>query len=698
MSVLSNTDEALYKILVGKNTETKFSDILSDENLVNILKNIDGVNTKKVDYISGMLNLFNEYYDKIETNKYADSLCTRISKLIIKEFCCDKYNSNYPKDMFSGNFINYLHDYELLYSNLKTNTRSLTLNVFQSIINDKKTIDYFNFSLNTEHIEEYEFIVSKLTRTLNTQIYTYLTPSQSLLTRCINFLDLIQNLVDNKNDSDVEEEEFLDLMSLLEKARRLYMLIYSSVSDIISIDSHTLNVYTETGSPNNYLNSSVLVQMQKQIQEFKTYIESLRKLNHFSEDVISNIEAFKIENSDTDSELIENQVRTITYLFNTDTFLGQDTKFNEFVEKTKGHIPTILKSEKINIHNKTKLVLELDEKFLSDNIDELVNLFIDIEKYNPESGYNEKHKLRNKVLNVLIYADKVTNLSELSNEKLNEFITILTSHFLFLFTQFKDAKVKLENVNNYNPTYTVQIAIYTKYLDEVSKFITKFATINDITKNSHFIYKQIELYFSIIQLSVNSRIYSEVPLFQNSSLSRKILTPICSKKLEEIYQNLFTNLEYLSNCDNFILDYAKNTSLFNPKEYEQTVKYFGEFVYNIHKKTKISDLVIELVEKIESKIEELESKEETFDEPIPDKFLDPIMCTPIEKPIEIPEVKQIVDYYTINNHLTFSHTNPFTNSPLTKEELRTYNEEDEVKERIKSFMNNLTKWKNEHKI
>ena len=84
----------------------------------------------------------------------------------------------------------------------------------------------------------------------------------------------------------------------------------------------------------------------------------------------------------------------------------------------------------------------------------------------------------------------------------------------------------------------------------------------------------------------------------------------------------------MSNCDNFILDYAKNTSLFNPKEYEQTVKYFGEFVYNIHKKTKISDLVIELVEKIESKIEELESKEETFDEPIPDKFLDPIMCTP----------------------------------------------------------------------
>ena len=74
------------------------------------------------------------------------------------------------------------------------------------------------------------------------------------------------------------------------------------------------------------------------------------------------------------------------------------------------------------------------------------------------------------------------------------------------------------------------------------------------------------------------------------------------------------------------------------------------------------------------------------------------MCTPIEKPIEIPEVKQIVDYYTINNHLTFSHTNPFTNSPLTKEELRTYNEEDQVQERIKSFMNNLTKWKNEHKI
>ena len=698
MSVLSNTDEALYKILVGKNTETKFSDILSDENLVNILKNIDGINTKKLDYITSMLSLFNQYYDSVETNMYSEDLCLRISKLIIKEFCCDKYNSNYPTDMFSGNFIKYLYDYELLYTNLKTNTRSLTLNVFQSIINDKKTIDYFKFSLNTEHIEDYEFIISKLTRTLNTQIYTYLTPSQSLLTRCLNFLGLIQNLVDNKNDSDVDDEEFLDLMSLLEKAKHLYMLIYSSVSDIISIDSHTLNIYTETGSPNNYLNSTVLVQMQKQIHEFKTYIDSLRKLNYFSENVISNIEAFKIENSHTDSELIENQVRTITYLFNTDTFLGESSKFNEFVENTKRHIPTILKSDKINIHNKTKLVLELDEKFLSDNIDDLINLFIDIEKYNPESGYNEKHKLRNKVLNVLIYSDKVNYLSKLCNDKLNEFITILTSHFLFLFTQFKDTKVKLENVNNYNPTYTIQIAVYTKYLDEVSKFISKFTKIDNITKNSHFIYKQIELYFSIIQLSVNSRIYSEVPLFQNSSLSRKILTPNCSKKLECIYQNLFTNLEYLSKYDNFIEDYAKHTSLFNSKEYEQTVKYFGEFVYNIDNKNKISDLIIKLVENIENKIKELESKEETFDEPIPDKFLDPIMCTPIEKPIEIPGVKQIVDYYTINNHLTFSHTNPFTNSPLTKEELRTYNEEADVKERIKKFSDDLTEWKTQHKI
>ena len=698
MSVLSNTDQALYEILTGKVKESQFCDVLKDENLINILKNIDGINTKKLDYIQNMLTLFNTYYPSVKTNNYSSEICSRVSKIIIKEFCCDKYNSNYPPDMFNSNFIEYLYDNYMLYDNLKTNSRSVTLNVFHSLINDKKTIEYFKIKLNMEHIEEYENLISKLTSILNTQIYTYISPSQSLLNRCINFLGLVQDLINNKNDSDVEEDEFLDLMGLLEKSKHLYMLIYSCVSDIISIDSHTLNVYTETGSPNNALNSTILVQMQRQITEFKVFIEKLQKLDYFSENITDTIESFNIEDEDATSEDIETQVRTITYLFNKDTYLGKEDEFEKFVDSAKKHIPHILKSEKINIHNKTKLVLELQEKYLNDNIGELIDLFIDIEKYNPESGYNEKHKLRNKVLKVIVFSQKINYFRDISKDKLNEFITILTSHFVYLFTQFKDTKVKLENVNNYNPTYTIQLAVYTKYVEEVSNFLWHFIRIEDIHKNSHFIYKQIELYFSIIQQSINSRLYSEVPLFQNSSLSRKILTVNSSLKLENIYQMLFQNLDYLSNYNNFIDDYAKHTSLFNVKEYEQTVKYFGEFVYDTKTSSKITGLIITLVEKIEDRVKEIEDKEISFSEPIPDKFLDPIMCTPIEKPIEIPEVKQIVDYYTINNHLTFSHTNPFTNSSLTKEELRVYNEKPDVIERINKFNDELTKWKSEHKM
>ena len=80
------------------------------------------------------------------------------------------------------------------------------------------------------------------------------------------------------------------------------------------------------------------------------------------------------------------------------------------------------------------------------------------------------------------------------------------------------------------------------------------------------------------------------------------------------------------------------------------------------------------------------------------EFMDPILFSVINEPIEIPEVKQIMDKYTIMNHLTFSETNPFTNKSLTKEELLEYNNDSEVRERINKFIDSFKSWKEKHKI
>ena len=74
------------------------------------------------------------------------------------------------------------------------------------------------------------------------------------------------------------------------------------------------------------------------------------------------------------------------------------------------------------------------------------------------------------------------------------------------------------------------------------------------------------------------------------------------------------------------------------------------------------------------------------------------MYTCINNPIEIPDALEIVDKYTIINQLSFSETNPFTNTPLTKQQLYNYNDNNEVKERLCMYNEDLVSWKIENKI
>ena len=704
MDTLSDIDKEIFNNLITpdriKNKDVRNLDIIDQQIIKNLLANIDGVSTKKKDYIEYMMELFEVFYKSYDDdNDYSYQMCLKISKIIVKEFCTDKYNSNFPNNLFSQNFIEFLYDNDLLYNNLKTSETNITLNVFHSLVNDKKTIDYFGYKLNTKHCKEYIKITNVIIKTLNTQIYTYLTPSVNIINRCINVLSLVQEMISTQSDEATDDELFMDYLELIKTNKQLFMLIYSTICDIISVDNHTLTVYEQIGgSP--LINGTITTQMKKQIKEFKGYIDRLKNLEYFTSDVVSGITNFDISNSERSSELIESEVRTFTYLYNSETFLGKKDDFVKFISSTKQLIPIILKSEKINIHSKTKLILEMSEVYLKDSANELIELFIDIEKYNPETGYNEKHKLRNKVLYVLRTNNQTNILESVDSSVLNEFITIFASHFIYLFTQLKETKIKLQNNRNYNPTFTVQIALYTKYVEEVSLFMNSLNTIKDITSNKIYLYKQIEVIYSAIELSLSSRLYSEVPLFQNSNVSLKVLTGSCSSKLEKIYSNLFSHLDCLLHNKSFVDAFAKNTSMYIPKSLENTKKYFGEFVYQTHngETKKINDLITKLVTKVDTAIEIIEQEDSSYSEDIPEKFLDPIMCIPIDTPVEIPGVKQIVDFYTINNHLTFSHTNPFTNSPLTKDELQKYNEQSDVIERVNIFKQEFSKWKLEHKM
>ena len=104
------------------------------------------------------------------------------------------------------------------------------------------------------------------------------------------------------------------------------------------------------------------------------------------------------------------------------------------------------------------------------------------------------------------------------------------------------------------------------------------------------------------------------------------------------------------------------------------------------------------INKYDKLIKEKSSCEIKYKSDIPEKFLDPIMYTPIDTAIEIPDVKEIVDKYMIYNHLVFTHTNPFTNKSLTTEELEEYNKKPAVLERLKRFKLEFDEWKLNNKI
>ena len=68
------------------------------------------------------------------------------------------------------------------------------------------------------------------------------------------------------------------------------------------------------------------------------------------------------------------------------------------------------------------------------------------------------------------------------------------------------------------------------------------------------------------------------------------------------------------------------------------------------------------------------------------------MSCPIEDPLEIPETKLMMERSVILNHLAFNSSNPFTRSPMTRDELIEYNQLDEVRERVEAFKKRLSEY------
>lgn len=99
-------------------------------------------------------------------------------------------------------------------------------------------------------------------------------------------------------------------------------------------------------------------------------------------------------------------------------------------------------------------------------------------------------------------------------------------------------------------------------------------------------------------------------------------------------------------------------------------------------------------EEVKSKFEILvtqlkEAKQQAAQEEIdyddaPEEFLDPLMATLMEDPVELPDSHYIIDRVTIEQHLLNDKRDPMSRAPLTLDQLIP---RPDIKERIEEYKN-----------
>lgn len=138
--------------------------------------------------------------------------------------------------------------------------------------------------------------------------------------------------------------------------------------------------------------------------------------------------------------------------------------------------------------------------------------------------------------------------------------------------------------------------------------------------------------------------------------------------------------------------------ILNKSPYFNKLLFDKELEYSFNLFTKIKNILFSdsiyswsiyynLLE-LESSIEKCISDKKEFN--IPDKFLDPILNTVMSNPVILPDSHIFINLDTIKTHLETNQTDPFNRTPLTIDNLETYNNQQEIIDKINEFKKELS--------
>ncbi|AYV75737.1 MAG: U-box domain protein [Terrestrivirus sp.] len=172
-----------------------------------------------------------------------------------------------------------------------------------------------------------------------------------------------------------------------------------------------------------------------------------------------------------------------------------------------------------------------------------------------------------------------------------------------------------------------------------------------------------------------------------SSFVSSLLTTLSDGKspLYEIFYLNMETLDLLKELFNLINCCCEN------KHFKESLKYSINILQEMLPRVKVNEI---LKQELSTNIEEIKLFNMNEDEEIPHEFLDPLLCTEIINPVMIPDINDIYDKSSILIHLHEEKTNPLTRKPLTIEEFNLYQQNEDVKQKIKEFNERYKLFKN----
>ena len=210
-----------------------------------------------------------------------------------------------------------------------------------------------------------------------------------------------------------------------------------------------------------------------------------------------------------------------------------------------------------------------------------------------------------------------------------------------------------------------------------------------ISKNDLEIFNQcliITLFTTTIKYLFNKLVTNKLDIIGSDNLIQLTILSYTGSIVHNICQDDKLATHFVMDDQSSIIDMCKSmvTLFLNSKKFKITK--VARLIDNI-------DYDIKTFINIKNRLEKEKEKSQSYDEDdIPEDFMDPIMMTLMEDPVELPSSNIILDKNTILQQLLHCEEDPYSREHLTTELLESHNMKDSVKSRIDGLKFKIEKW------